>query len=136
MDSAALAEEFAARGRVVIDGFLADGQAEALHELLKARQDWKQVLNSGDKLVELDRETRAGLTGQQRSDLDDAVYAGARYGFQYRYETIRVPDDAKARLDHLHAHGPSAEAFTFTDLFDPPRLGDALDGATEAGPSD
>ncbi|GAB5349075.1 2OG-Fe(II) oxygenase [Alteriqipengyuania sp. 357] len=97
LDSAALAEEFAARGRVVIDGFLADGQAEALHELLKARQDWKQVLNSGDKLVELDRETRRGLTGQQRSDLDDAVYAGARYGFQYRYETIRVPDDAKAR---------------------------------------
>ena len=44
-------------------------------------------------------------------------------------------DDAKARLDHLHAHGPTAEAFTFTTLFDPPRLGDAPDGATEVGPS-
>jgi len=97
LDSAALAEEFAARGRVVVENFLADGQAQALHDLLKARQDWKQVLNSGDKLVELDRQTRASLTDPQRSDLDDAVYAGARYGFQYRYETIRVPDDARAR---------------------------------------
>lgn len=29
-------------------------------------------------------------------------------------------DEAKTRLDAIHAHGPTAQAFTFTDLFDPP----------------
>ena len=30
------------------------------------------------------------------------------------------PDDARARLDHIHAEGPGPEAFTFTHLYDPP----------------
>jgi hypothetical protein len=33
----------------------------------------------------------------QARALDDSVYAGARTGFQHRYEAIRVPDAPQAR---------------------------------------
>ena len=31
-----------------------------------------------------------------------------------------TPEEARARLDRIHAEGPSAHAFTFTHVFDPP----------------
>lgn len=97
LDPAALAREFAERGRLLIADVLTTGSAEALHLHLRQRDDWMLVVNSGDKLVELDRPTRAGLSAEQARMLDEAVYNGARYGFQYRYESLRVPDDDPAR---------------------------------------
>jgi SM-20-related protein len=94
---AALAARFAATGRLQVGGLLADTAAGWLHDHLRGRTDWRQVLNSGDKVFELDREARAAMTPAQHAALDDAVHAGARAGFQYRYETIRVPDDAGER---------------------------------------
>lgn len=97
LDATALAGQFARTGRVSIPDVLAPDTAAALYTMLRERSDWRQVMNSGAKLVELDRPVRAGMTDAQRTALDDAVYAGARAGFQYRYETIRVPDDAGER---------------------------------------
>lgn len=97
LDATALARRYAERGRLHIPDLLATESAEALHAMLRARADWRQVMNSGDRLIELDRPTRAAMTDAQRRALDDAVYAGARGGFQYRYESIRVPDDEVAR---------------------------------------
>jgi len=71
----------------------------ALHANLRARDDWRQVVNSGDKVFDLDRATRAKMTPAQIAALDASVHAGAREGFQYRFESIRVPDDAAARAD-------------------------------------
>lgn len=92
-----LREDFARDGFVSVPDILAPDCALQLFELLRQRTDWVQVINSGERLFELDRATRAELSAQQRAELDDAVFAGARGGFQFRYETIRVPDDAKAR---------------------------------------
>ncbi len=92
-----LAEEFARTGVLSIAPILDEASAAELHNLLRARDDWVQVINSGEKLVELDRATRSNLTERQREELDKAVYAGARYDFQYRYETIRVPDNDDER---------------------------------------
>ncbi|MBH0112526.1 2OG-Fe(II) oxygenase [Novosphingobium sp. YJ-S2-02] len=97
LDTSALAAHFAEHGRVRIAGFLAPQCAEQLRLMLRNREDWKQVINSGEKLVELDRPTRASLSPEQAAQLDTAVYAGARQGFQYRYESLRVPDDEAAR---------------------------------------
>lgn len=97
LDVKSIADEFAARGRVRIGGFLSRESATFLHTMLRERSDWLQVLNSGEKLFELPRATRAAMTAAQSSALDETVYAGAREGFQYRYESIRVPDDATAR---------------------------------------
>lgn len=96
-ERAALAAQFKAEGIVRIGSFLPDERAEQLHRELRARTDWKQVFNSGDKLFELDRATQAALDAERRAELDQAIYAGAREGFQYRYETIRVPDEEDAR---------------------------------------
>lgn len=97
LDATRLARDYAAHGRVQIADVLAAETAAALHAMLREREDWRQALNSDDRLVELDRGTRAALSQAQRGALDDAVYAGARRGFQYRFETLRVPDEVDAR---------------------------------------
>lgn len=92
LDPAPWRELFARERRVSIPDILAPEVAEWLHAALRARSDWRQVMNSGDKVIELDRQAQSSLSPEQRQALDTACYAGARYGFQYRFETIRVPD--------------------------------------------
>lgn len=96
-DEAELAAHFAATGVVSIPGILHEETARRLYAMLRQRDDWRQVIGGRDRLIELDRPTRAALSEEQRSQLDLAVYAGAREGFQFRYETLRVPDSAKDR---------------------------------------
>lgn len=96
-DEAALAARYAETGVVSIPGILAGEAADALYAMLRGRDDWRQVIGGDEKLVELDRPTRAGLSEEQRGQLDQAVYAGARGGFQFRYETLRVPDSPAER---------------------------------------
>lgn len=97
LDATALARHFAKAGRVTVSNVLAPGVAEALHSHLFGRGDWRQVMNSDANVIELDRTARSQMTADQQRALDNAVYAGARSGFQYRYETIRVPDEEKER---------------------------------------
>ncbi|MCC2977360.1 2OG-Fe(II) oxygenase [Sphingomonas sp. PL-96] len=92
LDWDALAREFAATGRIRIHGFLADPLPTRLHAVLRDREDWRQLINSGDKIFELDRATRTGMSAEQAAALEAAVQAGARTGFQYRYETLRLTD--------------------------------------------
>lgn len=92
LDADRLRDDYRRFGRVRIQDFLVGDGPERLLVDLTARGDWRQVLNSGDKLYELDQATRESLTAAQRTALDEAVYADARHGFQYRYEAIRVPD--------------------------------------------
>jgi SM-20-related protein len=92
-----LAGKFARDGYVQLASFLEDEDATALHQLLRGRSDWKQVLTTSSGYVELDRPTRAAMGQAQLQALDAAVYAQARTGFQYRYESIRVPDPAAER---------------------------------------
>ena len=97
LDPDRLAAEFAAERRVRIHDLLEAEDAAALHSEMRRRQDWTQVVNSGAKVFDLDRAARAEMSPDQRQALDDAVYAGAREGFQHRYEAIRVPDEAESR---------------------------------------
>lgn len=92
IDWDALRQMFARHGRVEIMDLLADGQAAALRAHLLARQDWKLVMNAGDKVYELTRDAFAALDPGQRRDLDRLVVNAGRDGFQYRYEAIRAPD--------------------------------------------
>lgn len=92
IDAAALRARFARDRRVRIQPFLDNDDAVALHEHLRLREDWKQVVNSGDKVFELDRAVRAAMSAEQVAGLDEAVRQGARTGFQFRYESLRLPD--------------------------------------------
>jgi Rps23 Pro-64 3,4-dihydroxylase Tpa1-like proline 4-hydroxylase len=97
LDVAKLAERFRTCGRIHIPDFLAKEGAEAFLRSLKEREDWSLIVNQEDKSFDLDRRAQAALTAGQREALDKAVFAGARYGFQYRYESIRVPDGETER---------------------------------------
>ena len=104
LDVATARAAYAATGHVRLAPVLAQPDAAALHTALRAREDWRQVVNSGDKVFELDRTTRSAMTTAQRDALDAAVTAGARDGFQYRYESIRLPDgDEPAAAEPLAA---------------------------------
>jgi Rps23 Pro-64 3,4-dihydroxylase Tpa1-like proline 4-hydroxylase len=96
-EQAALAEAFASDGIVRIRGALSDEHAVRLHNEMRERADWVQVFNSGDKLFELSRQMRGDLPPEKQVELEQAIYASARGGFQYRYETIRVPDSKGQR---------------------------------------
>ncbi|WP_017666831.1 2OG-Fe(II) oxygenase family protein [Sandarakinorhabdus sp. AAP62] len=92
IDVAAANAAFARDGHVRLQPFLAEAAAIACLAEMKRRSDWVQVINSGDKVFELSRETRAAMTATQRDGLEQAVLAGAQTGFQYRYEALRLPD--------------------------------------------
>ena len=97
LDPQQLHAAFRASGRLHIPDFLDEEGAERLATFLREAQTWQLVLNAGDKLFELDRAAQDKLTAAQRAELEQAVHAQARYGFQYCYETIRVPDAEQER---------------------------------------
>ncbi|TRW14203.1 2OG-Fe(II) oxygenase [Glacieibacterium frigidum] len=98
LDAATAHRVFAETGHVRLTPFLTDAVAATLHTQLRGREDWRQVVNSGDKVFELSRADRAAMKPEQLAALDAAVMAGAREGFQYRYETIRLPDGDAADI--------------------------------------
>ena len=97
LDVAALQAAFHRTGRVEIGKFITPAAALALRAHLQARDDWRLVLNAGTAVYEVPRSGVARFTEAQRRELDARVAAAARDGFQYRYETIRVPDASEDR---------------------------------------
>lgn len=105
LDIPALAATFARDGRVQINEFLEPEFATYLHRHLQERDDWLQIINSGDKIFELSRAARKAFDADRQARLDDAVDKAARFGFQFRYEALRVDDDISIRAaqhDPLH----------------------------------
>jgi len=93
LDRAALAAEYAAHRRVRIHNLLERDAVDALYEYLNGNEGWWQLINLPNGIIELDREKRARMTAQEVAELEAEVQAQARFGFQYRYEGLRVPDD-------------------------------------------
>jgi len=99
LDRDELKARFRSRQRLEIGNFLRGGGAEALRAHLLSRDDWRLVLNAGDKVYELTRAAVAALSEEQRLELETRVNAAARKGFQYRYETVRVSDSDAERSE-------------------------------------
>lgn len=112
LDRSALAECYALTGRVRIYGLLAGGAIE-LHDHLRDRDDWVQVIHAPGAPIELSREQRASMGMKRYGRIDRDVHKRGRDGFQYRYEALRVPDveepfDSRDMLSPLaqFLHGP------------------------------
>lgn len=105
LDLPALAAAYAAESRVRITGLLAEDGLAEFYDNLESRDDWWHLMNAKGGIVELDRATRAKMSARRRAALDAEVHAGARSGFQYRYEGLRVPDgdDEAGEADPLTA---------------------------------
>jgi Rps23 Pro-64 3,4-dihydroxylase Tpa1-like proline 4-hydroxylase len=89
----ALKQEYTANRRVRIHELLEREGVIELWEHLERRADWWHLINTPDGILEYDRAARAKLSAKQRAELDEKVFEGARLGFQYRYEGLRVPDE-------------------------------------------
>jgi Rps23 Pro-64 3,4-dihydroxylase Tpa1-like proline 4-hydroxylase len=131
LDVDAIRREFERAGRVRIYNLLSEGAVE-LYEHLAARTDWYHVITTDTGILRLDAQAKAALTPEERAQIDENAHERARRAFQYRYESVKVPeaeeasgmDDALARfISFVHGHEMSAflcavagvERFAFTE---------------------
>lgn len=91
LDAAALAAIFAIDGRLQIRDFLDPPCAAALLDELERSQEWKLAVNNGERIINYSDAAFAELGKEKQAKLDRAVVLGGRYGFQFRYDTIRLP---------------------------------------------
>jgi hypothetical protein len=103
LDPSALAEIFRRAGRIQISGFLQDEGVRALHRELAETRSWGLAANRGEQIVDFKPEMLAGFMPEDWSKLHRAVALGGRYGFQFLYETIRLPKESGAAPPSLLA---------------------------------
>lgn len=92
-----LAEALAAQRRIRIRNFLAPPMAETLRKYLLEAGDWRHVINGGERVFETPREELNAMPEADRRAIDLAIFRQAAHTFQFRYDTIRVPDDREER---------------------------------------
>ena len=92
-DRARLAALFATHRRMQIADFLTAPSAAALLAELSQSSAWKLTANRGEQIIDFDAAMLEAFTPEQWAKLDQAVALGGRYGFQFRYDTIRLPKD-------------------------------------------
>lgn len=107
------------RGRARLTHFLRIAEADALQAALGDDAPWWRTFNQGDKSWDLGPDSLAELDPARAGAIETAIHAGARGGFQYVYETIRISEDAGERA----ARGLPVDALL--DSFNTP---EALEG--------
>jgi Rps23 Pro-64 3,4-dihydroxylase Tpa1-like proline 4-hydroxylase len=100
LDAHELSQRFQKTGRLQIEDFLELPDARKLSESLDAL-DWRLVLNSGERHVDLHPSQLAALQPAQQAAILAEVKKNAVNHFQYLYENYPVADMAEAgTLDH------------------------------------
>lgn len=100
LDAHDLARQFAVGGRLQIEDFLELPDAKKLSESLDML-DWRLVLNSGSRHVDLHPSQLAALQPAQQAAILAEVKKNAVNHFQYLYENYPVADIAEAgQLTH------------------------------------
>jgi Rps23 Pro-64 3,4-dihydroxylase Tpa1-like proline 4-hydroxylase len=97
LDWEELRERFARTGRIQIEQFLEPAGAERLAAFLRQSDQWRRVINAGNKVFESSAADYAAMPADQKAALDQAVMAEAAFGFQFRYDSMRVEDEEEAR---------------------------------------
>ena len=106
-DIAALRARYARDGHVAIEDPLPTEQAEALAAHLHDRDDWLELVNAANGVAEIPVAAFAAMAPDQRAKLDELVHPTARDGFQFRFRSIRAPDEGPLP----HAAGRAFEQF-------------------------
>lgn len=92
LDAAAFASEFAREGRLQVVNFLRHDSAIALFRELAASNSWRLALNKGEEVLDHSEAELAAWPAERRAALERAVVEGGRSAFQFRYDTIRLPE--------------------------------------------
>lgn len=110
-------------GRVRIEKAFTRATAIELHRHLANDLEWWRAVNRGDQTWDLGPEALAALTDERAELFSRMVEAGAREGFQFLFDTVRVSEraDERARrdllLDRLLSRMNQADMLDrFTDL--------------------
>ena len=96
LDIPALAHAYRTERRVRVEGLLDPAGAETLRNYLARHDQWWHLINTPDGIIELSQAKRGRMSAKRRAEIDAIAHNGARRGFQYRYEGLRVPDDPAA----------------------------------------
>lgn len=83
--------------RIRLNGFLKPVEVERLRDSLGGDAPWWRTFNQREKSWELGPESLAVLDSTGTAQIEGAVHDGARSGFQYYYETIRVSETPDER---------------------------------------
>ena len=118
LDAERLADCFRCDGAIQILDFLASGTAEALYQELAGSPEWRRVINGGEKVFEIPAANYAALPPEEIRALDATVMESAAHGFQFRYETIRVPDSLNERRSSDRLVDEFAEALGSEPILD------------------
>ena len=92
LDPAALAEAYEQDGRLQIVNFLRHDGAQALFRQLAESREWRLAINRGEQIEDFDPAELAAGPPERLEALDRAVVEGGRQDFQFRYQTIRLPE--------------------------------------------
>lgn len=92
LDSAALAEAYRRDGRLQITSFLRHDGAMALFRQLAESGEWRLAINRGHRVEDFDVAEVSAWPDEKKEALDKAVIHEGRHGFQFRYQTIRLPE--------------------------------------------
>jgi Rps23 Pro-64 3,4-dihydroxylase Tpa1-like proline 4-hydroxylase len=115
LDVEALRHAFVRDRRVRIYSLLSEGAVE-LYRHLDQRAEWIHLISTESGVLKLDPTARAALSAEQWAEIEAGAHERCRTGFQYRYEALRVPDEAERG-------GPDDLLSVFSEfLLSPPML--------------
>jgi Rps23 Pro-64 3,4-dihydroxylase Tpa1-like proline 4-hydroxylase len=92
LDLDAFAAAFAREGRLQIVDFLRHDGAMGLFRELAESREWRLAVNRGETVEDLDLDEVAGWPADKAEAFDRGVVEAGRNRFQFRYETIRLPE--------------------------------------------
>lgn len=93
-----LRDAFDEYGRLQIADFLAQESAATFHRYLSESTEWRLTANRGEEIHHFNLADVSSWDTRKRDLLEQAVTAGGRYGFQFRYEVIRLADGSSGPL--------------------------------------
>ena len=89
---------YAGHGRLQIIDFLSPESAKLLYEELARSGQWRLTANRGEEIFNFALDDYASWSSEKRDLLDKAVVSGGQFGFQFRYEVIRLDEQATGAL--------------------------------------
>jgi Rps23 Pro-64 3,4-dihydroxylase Tpa1-like proline 4-hydroxylase len=98
---------YAAAGHVRIRDIFKPATAIALNRHLAKELEWWRVVNQGERTWDLGPDSIRAMAENGDRPLLEAVHKGARDGFQFMFDSVRVADDPVKRcergwpIDHL-----------------------------------
>jgi len=92
LDLDALRSAFAREGRVQVVDFLRHDGAMGLLRALVESKAWRLAVNDGQQISDHDPAEIEAWPAERRAALERQVVEGGRNGFQFRYDTIRLPE--------------------------------------------